>query len=41
VGLFPRLGYLFSDQLEVIADQVLRLGALFLVILVGSLAAYI
>jgi hypothetical protein len=41
VGLFAGLGYLFSDQLEDIAYHALRLGALFLVILGGSLAAYI
>jgi len=41
VGLFAGLGYLFSDQLEVIAYHAFRLGALFLVILIGSLAAYI
>jgi len=41
VGLFTGLGYLFSDQLELIVYHAFRLGALFLVILVGSLAAYI
>jgi membrane protein DedA with SNARE-associated domain len=41
VGLFSGLGYLFSDQLEEIAYHALRLGTLLLVVLVGSLAAYI
>ena len=41
VGLFSGLGYLFSDQLELIAYHALRLGTLLLVVLIGSLAAYI
>jgi membrane protein DedA with SNARE-associated domain len=41
VGLFAGLGYLFSDQLEAIAYHAFRLGALFLVILIASLAAYV
>ena len=41
VGLFSGLGYLFSDQLERVADYALKLGTLLLVVLVGSLAAYI
>jgi membrane protein DedA with SNARE-associated domain len=41
VGLFTGLGYLFSDQLELIADHAFRLGAIFLVIVIGALAAYI
>lgn len=41
VGSFTGLGYLFSDQLEEIAYHALRLGALLLVVLIGSLAGYI
>lgn len=40
-GSFAGLGYLFSDQLEQVAAYALRLGTLLLVVLVGSLAAYI
>jgi membrane protein DedA with SNARE-associated domain len=39
-GLFAGLGYLFSDQLEQVADSALRLGTFLLLALVGSLAAY-
>jgi len=39
-GLFAGLGYLFSDQLEQVADYALRLGTFLLLALVGSLAAY-
>jgi membrane protein DedA with SNARE-associated domain len=41
VGLFSGLGYLFSGQLEEIAYHALRLGTFLLVVVVGSLAAYI
>jgi len=41
VILFAGLGYLFSDQLELIADHALKLGIVLVVVLVGGLAAYI
>jgi len=41
VGLFAGLGYLFSDQLEQVADYALRLGTLLLLALIGSLAAFL
>jgi membrane protein DedA with SNARE-associated domain len=40
-GSFAGLGYLFSDQLEQVTAYALRLGTLLLVVLIGSLAAYI
>ena len=40
-GVFAGLGYLFSDQLEEVADYALRLGTLLLLVLLGSLAAYL
>ncbi len=40
-GSFIGLGYLFSDQLEVVANYSLRLGIFLIVLLAGGLAAYI
>jgi len=41
IGLFELLGYVFSDQLEVVAAYSLRLGSLLLVVLAAALALYI
>ena len=41
VGAFVGLGYVFSDQLERVADHALRLGTGLLVLLLGALASYI
>lgn len=38
---FVGLGWLFSDQLELLASQALRLGRWLLVLLLGSLASYL
>jgi membrane protein DedA with SNARE-associated domain len=40
-GTFAGLGYLFSAQLEMVADRSLRLGEGLVVILGGALAAYV
>jgi membrane protein DedA with SNARE-associated domain len=40
-GTFLGLGYVFSGQIERVAEQALRLGGWLLVLLVGGLAAYI
>jgi membrane protein DedA with SNARE-associated domain len=40
-GTFAGLGYLFSTQLEMIAERSLRLGEGLVVVLGGSLAAYV
>src|SRR6266496_519138 len=41
VATFTGLGYLFSDQLEQIAAYLLRWGSSLVIVLVGSLAAYV
>jgi len=41
VGVFVGLGYVFSDQLERVADHALTLGTWLLVLLFGALAGYI
>jgi membrane protein DedA with SNARE-associated domain len=41
VILFTGLGYLFSDQLQQVADRALKLGIELVMVLAGSLAAYI
>ena len=41
VGVFVGLGYLFSDQLERVADRALALGTGLLVLLLGSLGGYL
>lgn len=41
VGAFVGLGYVFSDQLERVADHALTLGTWLLVLLFGALAGYI
>jgi membrane protein DedA with SNARE-associated domain len=40
-GTFLGLGYVFSGQIERVAEQALRMGGWLLVLLVGGLAAYI
>jgi membrane protein DedA with SNARE-associated domain len=40
-GSFIGVGYLFSDQLELVGDYALRLGIFLVVLLVGGLTAYI
>ena len=41
VGVFVGLGYVFSDQLERVADRALTLGTWLLVFLLGALGGYI
>lgn len=41
IGSYVGLGYLFSDQLEVVAGYALRLGSWLLLIVAGSLAGWI
>jgi membrane protein DedA with SNARE-associated domain len=41
IGAFTGLGFIFSDQLEDVADHAARLGISLLVLLLGALAGYI
>ena len=40
-GLFAGLGYVFSSQIELVAERAERLGSWLLVVVIGGLAAYI
>jgi membrane protein DedA with SNARE-associated domain len=41
VGLYTALGYVFADQIEMVAAQAARLGRWLLVVLVAALGAYL
>ncbi len=41
ISCFSGLGYIFSDQLEIVADYAVRMGSGFVTLLVGLLAAWL